>query len=37
MKSPGGMFMDYIDPAVFGSQFFGIGQADCGAMNPQQR
>ncbi|XP_014550998.1 hypothetical protein COCVIDRAFT_20667 [Bipolaris victoriae FI3] len=33
MKSPGGMFMDYVDPAVFGSQFFGIGQADCALEN----
>ncbi|GIZ44216.1 hypothetical protein CKM354_000742000 [Cercospora kikuchii] len=37
MKSPGGMFMEYVDPAVFDGQFFNTSRADCIAMEPQQR
>ncbi|KAF2844391.1 ketoacyl-synt-domain-containing protein [Plenodomus tracheiphilus IPT5] len=37
MKSPGGMFMEYVNPAVFDGQFFSISRADCVAMDPQQR
>ncbi|KAF5844025.1 hypothetical protein GGP41_009349 [Bipolaris sorokiniana] len=37
MKSPGGMFMEYVDPAVFDGHFFSISRADCVAMDPQQR
>ncbi|KAI1083471.1 PKSKA1 [Whalleya microplaca] len=37
MKSPGGMFMEDVDPAVFDGQFFNISRADCMAMDPQQR
>lgn len=37
MKSPGGMFMEDVDPAVFDGQFFSISRADCIAMDPQQR
>lgn len=37
MKSPGGMFMEDVDPAVFDGQFFNVSQSDCVAMDPQQR
>ncbi|ROV92586.1 hypothetical protein VMCG_08925 [Cytospora schulzeri] len=37
MKSPGGMFAEDVDPAVFDGQFFNISRADCIAMEPQQR
>ncbi|KAF2841765.1 PKSKA1 [Patellaria atrata CBS 101060] len=37
MKSPGGMFMEDVDPAVFDGQFFNINRVDCIAMDPQQR
>ncbi|TGJ81907.1 hypothetical protein E0Z10_g6842 [Xylaria hypoxylon] len=37
MKSPGGMFLEDVDPAVFDGQFFQCSRADCIAMDPQQR
>jgi Polyketide synthase modules and related proteins len=37
MKSPGGMFIEDIDPEVFDGQFFNISRTDCIAMDPQQR
>lgn len=37
MKTPGGMFMEDVDPEVFDAQFFNIGRIDCIAMDPQQR
>ena len=37
MKSPGGMFMEDVDPALFDGQFFNISRVDCIAMDPQQR
>lgn len=37
MKSPGGMFMEDIDPEEFDGQFFNITPVDCAAMDPQQR
>lgn len=37
MKSPGGMWVEDVDPAVFDGQFFNISRADCIAMEPQQR
>lgn len=37
MKSPGGMFMEDVDPEVFDAQFFNISRVDCIAMDPQQR
>ncbi|RFU76423.1 polyketide synthase [Trichoderma arundinaceum] len=37
MKSPGGMFIEDMDPEVFDGQFFNISRADCIAMDPQQR
>ncbi|GAP90164.1 putative acyl transferase acyl hydrolase lysophospholipase [Rosellinia necatrix] len=37
MKSPGGMFMEDVDPAVFDAQFFNISRLDAIAMDPQQR
>ncbi|KAF2231041.1 PKSKA1 [Viridothelium virens] len=37
MKSPGGMFVEDVDPAVFDGQFFNISRVDCIAMDPQQR
>ncbi|KAF2188519.1 PKSKA1 [Zopfia rhizophila CBS 207.26] len=37
MKSPGGMFLEDVDPAVFDGQFFSISRVDCIAMDPQQR
>lgn len=37
MKSPGGMFMEDVDPELFDGQFFNISRADCIAMDPQQR
>ncbi|ETS75485.1 hypothetical protein PFICI_12429 [Pestalotiopsis fici W106-1] len=37
MKSPGGMFMEDVDPAHFDGQFFNISRTDCIAMDPQQR
>ncbi|KAF4452204.1 Acyl transferase/acyl hydrolase/lysophospholipase [Fusarium austroafricanum] len=37
MKSPGGMFMEGVDPELFDGQFFNISRIDCIAMDPQQR
>lgn len=37
MKSPGGMFIEDVDPALFDGQFFNISHAECIAMDPQQR
>ncbi|THC92575.1 hypothetical protein EYZ11_007938 [Aspergillus tanneri] len=37
MKSPGGMFIEDMDPEVFDGQFFNISRTDCIAMEPQQR
>ncbi|KAI0871845.1 PKSKA1 [Hypoxylon argillaceum] len=37
MKSPGGMFMEDVDPAVFDAQFFNISRLDAIASDPQQR
>lgn len=37
MKSPGGMFMEDVDPAVFDAQFFNISRIDAIAADPQQR
>ncbi|KAI3321634.1 PKSKA1 [Xylariaceae sp. AK1471] len=37
MKSPGGMFMEGVDPEVFDAQFFNISRLDAIAMDPQQR
>ncbi|KAJ0305339.1 hypothetical protein Brms1b_010882 [Colletotrichum noveboracense] len=34
MKSPGGMFMEDVDPEVFDGQFFNINRVDCIAMDP---
>ncbi|KAI1178391.1 reducing type I polyketide synthase [Nemania sp. FL0916] len=37
MKTPGGMFLEDVDPAEFDSQFFNISQMDASSMDPQQR
>lgn len=37
MRSPGGMFLESIDPRDFDAQFFGITRKDANAMDPQQR
>jgi acyl transferase domain-containing protein len=37
MRSPGGMFLENIDPQDFDPKFFGISYADAVAMDPQQR
>jgi len=37
MRSPGGMFLENIDPQDFDAQFFGISGVDVMAMDPQQR
>lgn len=37
MRSPGGMFLENIDPQDFDAQFFGISRTDAIAMDPQQR
>ncbi|CAI7593555.1 unnamed protein product [Penicillium palitans] len=37
MKSPGGMFMEDVDPEVFDGGFFNMSPVDCTAMDPQQR
>ncbi|KAI0197885.1 putative polyketide synthase [Astrocystis sublimbata] len=37
MRSPGGMFLESIDPQKFDAAFCGIGRVDAVAMDPQQR
>ena len=37
MRSPGGMFLEKINPQDFDAAFFGISRADAIAMDPQQR
>ena len=37
MRSPGGMFLEKIDPKNFDAQFFSIGRDEATAMDPQQR
>ncbi|KAJ6015189.1 PKS-like enzyme, partial [Penicillium herquei] len=37
MRSPGGMFLENIDPADLDAQFFGLSKAEAIAMDPQQR
>lgn len=37
MRSPGGMFLEKINPRVFDAQFFSISRTDAIAMDPQQR
>ncbi|KAI1103410.1 putative polyketide synthase [Jackrogersella minutella] len=37
MRSPGGMFIESIDPKKFDAAFFGVGKTDAIAMDPQQR
>ncbi|KAI5862010.1 reducing type I polyketide synthase [Durotheca rogersii] len=37
MKTPGGMFLEDVDPADFDAQFFNINHMDASSMDPQQR
>lgn len=37
MRSPGGMFLENIDPRNFDASFFATSHADATAMDPQQR
>jgi hypothetical protein len=37
MRSPGGMFLEDIDPQDFDAQFFSVPAMDAMAMDPQQR
>ncbi|KAI3391508.1 hypothetical protein diail_7206 [Diaporthe ilicicola] len=37
MRSPGGMFLENIDPKKFDAAFFQVGKVDAIAMDPQQR
>lgn len=37
MRSPGGMFLEDVDPQDFDAQFFDISRTDAIAMDPQQR
>jgi len=37
MRSPGGMFLENIDPQDIDAQFFGLSKVDAVAMDPQQR
>ncbi|KAL6817692.1 reducing type I polyketide synthase [Trichoderma camerunense] len=37
MGSPGGMFLEYVDPAVFDAQFFNLSRTESNVMDPQHR
>lgn len=37
MTSPGGMFLENIDPRDVDAHFFGLSKAEAIAMDPQQR
>jgi acyl transferase domain-containing protein len=37
MRTPGGMFVEEVDPRDLDAGFFGISGADAAAMDPQQR
>jgi acyl transferase domain-containing protein len=37
MRSPGGMYLEDVDPQVFDAQFFNTTRVDAIAMDPQQR
>lgn len=37
MRSPGGMFLEDIDPMDIDAQFFALTKADAISMDPQQR
>ncbi|KAL4903835.1 hypothetical protein BDW74DRAFT_179426 [Aspergillus multicolor] len=37
MRTPGGMFLEYINPVDIDAQFFGLSRAEATAMDPQQR
>lgn len=37
MRSPGGMWLESVDPRQFDAEFFKIASADAIAMDPQQR
>ncbi|KAH8657763.1 putative polyketide synthase [Xylariales sp. PMI_506] len=37
MNSPGGMFIQDVDPAEFDARFFNVGDVDAATMDPQQR
>ncbi|GAP86891.1 putative acyl transferase acyl hydrolase lysophospholipase [Rosellinia necatrix] len=37
MKTPGGMFMEEVDPQDFDAQFFNINYSEACSMDPQQR
>jgi acyl transferase domain-containing protein len=37
LRSPGAMFMEYVDPAAFDAPFFNISPQEATAMDPQQR
>ncbi len=37
MHSPGGMFLEAVDPAAFDAGFFNLTRAEATAMDPQQR
>ncbi len=37
MKSPGGMFLEEIDPQNIDARFFALSQADAVSMDPEQR
>ena len=37
MRSPGGMFLENVDPRDIDAQFFGLSRVEATAMDPQQR